>query len=600
MSARYFHRVRLLFIIFILLFTALAGRLFKLQMLEGDKLAALADKIRTQIVSGEEFPRGDILDRHGVTLLDTAEQPAVAVFPAMLQETGQVIARLGDVLGLSEEKIRDRIELAVNYYAKAPFILKTNLTPLEKKQIEQLAIPGVYTVPVQSRYGPNSLAVHLIGHLNSIDEATWEKLKAEGKTGPGKNSYKKSDVIGVKGIEAIYESYLRGNEPGHYLAATVDAKGRLLAGLGFERIDNAAAEKERANVVLTLDKQIQNIVEEIMDKRIAKGAAVVMRVPTGEVLAMASRPTFDQNAVFKYLGKSERRYEFINRALEHFYPGSVFKVLIAAAALEEGIVQPDEKFNCTGEFLFDSGLAIPCWKEEGHGLLTFSEALAQSCNPTFIEVGLRLGREKIIEYARRFGLLDEVLIGYNLNDFPSVAIAKSSPAAIGNASIGQQGIMLSPLQVAGMIATVANGGIYKQPRVVERVENGVGEVLRMWQTPAGTRVISRPTAAKLQAMLAAATTSGTAKNAWIEGWGTAGKTSTAQTGSQSVDGKEIINAWFAGFAPLEHPEYAVVVMVEDGTAGGTDAAPVFKEIVTKILVRDMNMSKKAQTESESK
>lgn len=583
MLRKYYLRIKLLFFIFIFLFLGLLVRLLQLQIVEGEELAALAERIRTQTVFGEEFPRGDILDRNGESLLDSREQPAVVIFPAMWENSEQAIVQLSRTLGIRAEKIQGKLELAQKYHANGPFILHTNLSEQELSELNELDIPGVYVVPIKSRYGPESLAVHLIGHLNSIDGPTWERLKKEGRGEQGLDSYLKSDVIGVKGLEAQYESYLRATQPEYYLEATVDAKGQLLSGLGFKKIETFAA-KERNNLILTIDKNIQKAVEEVMDKRVKKGAVVVLDVNTGEVLAMASRPVFDQNNIAEFLtpdGKDE--HEFVNRALEHYYPGSIFKTIIAAAALEEGIAHPEQKYICSGKYVFPTGLTIPCWKKEGHGQLSLTEALAQSCNPIFIEIGLKLGREKILEYVQRFGLKDEVLLGYRLNKFTSFNIEPNSPGAIGNAVLGQQGVMLSPLQVASVMATIANQGVYLQPRVVERIETGANQVVKSWETPPGQRAITSSTAEKVKTMLTAVTTEGTGKKAWLGEWGAAGKTSTAQTGIVKETGAEIVNGWFAGFAPLQQPKYAVAVMIEDAIAGGIDAAPVFKEIMEKIL-----------------
>lgn len=581
-------RIRSLFLIFLILFLALTTRLYKIQIVEGNQYTIKANKMRTQLVPGEEFFRGDIVDRNGCTLLDSCSKTAIVIFPAMLKDQLQVAAELSAIINFPAAKILERLESNKNYYSNNPFILKTGLTAQEEEHLKEHPLTGVYTVPVQSRYGANSLAVHLIGHLNSIDLATWNSLKSQGKTNEGQGGYKQSDFIGVKGLELLYEPYLKGRNPASYLAATVDAKGNLLAGLGFQEISNAAELEKRTNVVLTLDKSIQQIVEKVMDERVRKGAVVVMKPSTGEVVALASRPAFDQNAVSKYVLNENHEAEFINRALEHYYPGSIFKVVIAAAALEEGIVKPDDKFTCGGVYLFSSGLAIPCWQEEGHGELSFTEALAQSCNPVFIELGLKLGRDKIIEYAKRFGVDSDIMIGYNLPNFPSLQIAPHSPAAVGNASIGQQGIMLSPLQVANIFATIANDGVFRQPRITERLETGAGEIIKQWATPQGKQVISKNTARNLQNMLLAATTTGTATKAWIEGSGAAGKTSTAQTG-MLANQKEVLNAWFAGYGPVHEPAYVVVVMVEDGSTGGKDAAPVFKEILEQIMANDKHL-----------
>jgi len=575
-----FKRIKSLFIIFLVAFAFLSGRITHLQIIQGQKLAAMGEKIHSQFIQGEELPRGDIVDRNLVSLLDTGEREAAVIFPAIFEK--EDAAKLSQILQLPIKKITDKLETAKNYYGNNPIIIKTNLVTSEIENLKKANLQGVYLIPIQSRYGPNSLAVHLVGHMGTIDQITWEKLIPKNSELSGSKPYQRDDLIGVKGIEAIYEEYLRSTKASHYLQATVDALGRPLLGLGFSKIVNQSEINKRNKVVLTIDARIQNIVENVMDKHIAKGAIVVLDNSSGEIVAIASRPKFDQNQIDKYLN-SNLRTEFLNRAFLHYFPGSVFKLLIAAAALEEGVTDLTEVFECTGEYQFESGLVIPCWYEEGHGKLTFAEALAHSCNPVFIEVGQRLGAEKIIEYAHRFKLDEDDLIGYPLENYSSINIDEQSPAAIGNAALGQKGIKLSPLQVTKMYATVANDGVYKIPRIVNRIETNQHRLIKAFLPGQDIQVISSKTAKELKKMLVMATTSGTATKAWIEKCGSAGKTSTAQTGEQSVAGKEKMNVWFAGFAPLDHPKYTVTIMIEDGTSGGRDAAPVFKEIMVQIL-----------------
>lgn len=583
--ARFFlRRLQTLFVLFGLLFTILAGRMAYIQVLQGPKLAAMGSKIHSQFIPGEEIPRGDILDRNGISLVDLGEREATVIFPAVLEEENVPV--LSQILQLSVEKVKDKIIKAKNYYGNNPFIIRTNLTASQVKNIKSNPIQGVYLIPITSRYGPESLATHLIGHLGLIDQVSWKKLKAKNVSLDTLNAYRQDDLIGVKGIEAIYEDYLRSTVPSYYLQATTDAQGKPLLGLGFKKVLNQDKTINRNNVVLTIDKRIQKVLENVMDKHVLKGAAVILEISSGEILALASRPNFNQNEIDKYLN-SNAQTDFLNRALLHYFPGSVFKVLIAAAALEENLVEPDEKFVCKGQFKFDSGVAIPCWSREGHGTLTFEEALAHSCNPVFIEVGLRLGLDKIIKYANCFKLNQDLLVGYPLENYPSINIEKNSPAALGNAVLGQKGVKLSPLQVASLYATIANDGIFYEPSVVKHVNNNE-KIIMSFPLKQGEQIISRKTAKKIKKLLNLATLTGTATNAWVEKWGSAGKTSTAQTGEQAGTGKEKNNVWFAGFTPLDNPKFTAVIMIEDGTSGGKDAAPVFREIMEELLALNLN------------
>ncbi|MDS1030034.1 penicillin-binding transpeptidase domain-containing protein [Bacillota bacterium LX-D] len=583
MNKSIFNRYKCIFVIFILLFGILLEQLVRLQILDGKKLTVMADKMRMQIVVGTEYPRGDILDYKKRSLLDSQKKKTLIVFPAVVKKNDSLIRELSSILHISYGNIVNQIGLMQKNYGNRPFVLKSNLNIEEELKINNLKAKGIYIVPIEGRYGSHSLAVHLIGHVGQIDNNSWQKLKKHYASEDELNSYKKNTIIGVKGLEAIYDRYLRETEPDHYIAAAVDAKGNVLDGLGFRKIANVTTNKQKNNLVLTLDKDIQRIVEDVLDHQVKKGAVVILRISTGEVVAMASRPSFKQDAVFQYIQNDKVSAEFTNRSLEHYYPGSVFKIVIAAASLEEGLVKPNDFFNCVEKFVFANGETIPCWKKGGHGKISFSEAFAQSCNSTFIQLALRLGSDKIQDYANRFGLTEDYLIGYKNEQFQSINIPKNNDVAIGNASLGQQGIMLTPLQIAGIISTIANNGVMHKPRVANSIENNDHKIIKQWFTPKGQRVISKKTALLMQSLLKDTALTGTGKKAWISGWGSAGKTGSAQTGNYAANGKEILNTWFAGYAPLEKPEYAVTVLVENGTAGGVDAAPIFKKIMEQIL-----------------
>jgi penicillin-binding protein 2 len=440
-----------------------------------------------------------------------------------------------------------------------------------------LNLVGINIVKIETRYGINSLARHMIGHVSKIDNETYLKVQKLKEF-----TYKKESYIGVKGVESLYEKYLRLPQAEYYLSATKDAKGNLLSGLGFSRIENKEIQKNKHDVYLTLDKKIQEIVEREMDLKIKKGAIVIMDVTNGQVVAMASRPNYNQNDLDPSLDEKQDSI-FLNRCLQYYYPGSIFKVILSAAALENKMVTPQTTFYCNGAYQFPNGLKIGCWKEQGHGKITLQQALADSCNPTFINLGLMLGRERVLEYIHKFHLDENQLLGYKESTNPNINIDRYSLPSLGNVSIGQQGIMLTPLQIASIMSIVANGGIYREPTILKEVVDSAGVAVLETPKQNPERIISIETAKTIQEMLTSATLAGTSKAAWVEKAGSAGKTSSAQTGIYKKDGKEILNVWFAGYAPLEKPQYAVAILVENGTRGGLDAAPVFKNIMEQIL-----------------
>ncbi|MHB1125425.1 MAG: peptidoglycan D,D-transpeptidase FtsI family protein [Bacillota bacterium] len=565
---------------------ALIGRLAYVQLYRGPELKTIAARTQTITFPAEDFYRGDILDRNGIPLTDKGIYPAAVVIPSLVKDPLATSALLAEKLAIPEKHLLNELT-SRPFPSWQPKILRPNLTEIQVASIGKLHLPGIYILPLQTRYGPNALAAHLIGHLNSIDTATWEKLKDQGLTfdprsNPG--GYRLSDAIGDKGLERVYEKLLRGGEPEYIWTATVDALGNIVPSLGFNQQANPAGPGQRSSVVLTIDSRIQRMVEEVMDARQVKGAVVVLDVATGEPLAMASRPEFNQNDVRHYTGEGEvvQRADFNNRVLQHFFPGSVFKVLIASAAIEEGLTTPGEEFLCTGKYTYSTGQVVNCLVKEGHGEITLSDAVAKSCNSVFIELGLRLGRDKIIEYARKFGLHTDVLAGYDPATMTSIDI-DYGPVATGNASVGQEGVRLSPLQVASLLETVAGGGRVHFPRVVSEVRDSQGGLIKDIKPPSPQRAISPETALQVRMMLAGVTLKGgTATEAWVPEVGTAGKTGSAETGRLDQSGNPVTDAWFAGFAPLGQPKYAVAVYIDDGKYGGRSAAPVFRQIVEGI------------------
>lgn len=579
-------RITSLLLFFSLLWLAWAGRLGYLQLVEGKGLARQAVSLRSQTVSLEEFPRGDVLDRAGRVLTDVNEQPGVVVFPVLMSDIKGTIEVCEQTLELTGDKAARLAELKegkarVN---TAPFVLKSRLTLKEAEEIKALNLPGVYVLPLKMRYGPASLATHLIGHLGQISPEQWSSLREKGQTvveqPRGTGAYRLGDYIGQKGIESFYESELRGVYDAEAVAAMVDATGQPIAGLSLRAKTEPLQEGTRRHVQLTLDQDVQAIVEQVMDKHIKSGSVVVLDIATRDVLAMASRPNFNQNEVGRYL-KEERTSEFRNRALDLYYPGSVFKLVVAAAALEAGLTDLDEHFYCTGEYRFNDKLAIPCLKKEGHGRLTLLEAMAVSCNPVFIELGLRVGRDRLLAMAEKFGLGEDVLLGYPLLQGQHFNVGPHEPGRLGNASLGQEGVRLTPLQVAGLLAAIGDGGTYAPPRVVKAVLDSQKQVISELGGGQKEQVLAPATTRQLQVMLEAVTKWGTGQPAWVSG-GCAGKTSSAETGRKDDAGQPVTDTWFAGYAPLDQPRWAVAVLVEGGSTGGKSAAPVFQEIVSQI------------------
>ena len=425
------------------------------------------------------------------------------------------------------------------------------------QKINNRNIPGVVAVTERVRYGYRSWGAHVVGYINSADNR------------------------GVSGIEKTYDEILRGTQP-VVLAAMVDAGQHIIPGLGYKRL-RLDFGHEPSNVILTVDSRVQQEVEVVMDQSMKKGAVVVLRPSTGEVLAIASRPNFDANHLSDYLYKGTA--PLLNRAVQSYQPGSVFKLAVASAALEEKIVKPEDEFDDPG-YIDVNDQRFKGWDYDKGGLghITLSEALAYSSNPVFIDTGLKLGAKRLISYARKFGFGEKTKLNFDGEEDGNLPSPENIyPGDLANLSIGQGALEATPIQIACLVATIVNDGISVDPYIVARLTNSDGKLVKSFSPSYGKRVISKDTAARMRKMMTEVTRIGTGQAAYVENGGSAGKTGTAETGRRDASGNNVDHAWFAGYAPLENPQVVVVVFVEDGMSGSDVAAPIFREIVKRIL-----------------
>ncbi|KYZ77535.1 peptidoglycan glycosyltransferase [Anaerosporomusa subterranea] len=544
-------RLRKLFFIVTIGVFAIFGRLFFLQVIETDKLSIRALESRIVEAPANSI-RGDILDRNGLPLTGTVGQSYLFVFPAQIYHLQKVCSNLVD-LGVDSVELRETLATV-----KQPFKWKYAIDQQTANKINEAALPGVIAVTEKKRYSLNGLAAHVLGYINAADNQ------------------------GVSGLEASFDSILRGHQT-TYIAAMVDAGQRIIPGLGYKRI-HASEGRRPGNIVLTIDKRIQTIVESVLDQSVSKGAVIIMNPVTGEILAMASRPNFDADHLELYL--NHQSAPLLNRAIVNYQPGSVFKLAVAAAALEQQLVKPQDTFFDNG-YIEVNSIRFRGWDYEkgARGKITFTEAMAYSSNPVFIELGLKVGAKNLLSYARKlgFGQLSGIgLQGEAGGTLPDAAAVFSADLA--NLSIGQGTLEASPLQVVGMVSAIANGGILRQPVLVSRLINHDGSITVVPQGRPPQQVMSAPVAAQMREMMKAVTEYGTGAAAQVEKLGSAGKTGSAETGRLS-QGKSINHAWFAGFAPAANPKFAAVVFIEEGMSGGDIAAPLFREIMERILTQ---------------
>ena len=406
-------------------------------------------------------------------------------------------------------------------------------------------------IPVPVRYYENSLACHIIGYTDGAGQ-------------------------GVSGIEKAFDSLLAEYTSTVAVRFEADAKGRTMLGGEIEVEGNVIPQ---SGVVLTIDKDIQRIAENALDTSgTERAAVVVIEIENGAIRACVSRPAFNQNDISVSLNNENS--PLINRAFLPFSVGSVFKPVVAASALENGV--ENFEYNCTGSVTLN-GVTFNCHKKDGHGLIDMRGAVANSCNTYFIALGNLTGGDNIIETAEKFGFGNEISFAQGMKSSSGNLPYKDeldSKAAVANLSFGQGSLTATPLQICSAFATIAGGGVKIQPYLIEGYVDD-GEFTRVKNYGERRQVVSASTAKLLQEFLKAVVTEGSGKRAQSSFVTVAGKTATAQTG-KTENGEEIYNAWFAGWFPADEPEYAVAILKEDGGEGAVSCAPVFREIAENI------------------
>ncbi|MDD3852549.1 MAG: penicillin-binding protein 2 [Syntrophomonadaceae bacterium] len=565
------NRIHLLMGIFLAVFMLLVGILFYHQIIRGEDLTRQAVAMRSREIELKEFPRGTILDRNHRPLTEVSNICAVYCIPEetrrqMINSSGsktdfnldndhiaeRITSQLCNCIdGLNRNRLYEQLKKALNNHTS--FVrITSNISETEIIRLQQQNIPGVVIAPMTRRYNEEGLAAHIIGYVN----------------GP-------QGEEGVTGIEKIYNNVLKETPSHQSLVTVVDARGMPIHGLQYKL---SRDQEQRGAVVLTIDKTIQQIVETVLDKQNVRGAAVVLSIPDQQVIAMASRPNFNPYRLDQAI--VDQSSSLLNRALNPYHPGSLFKLVVTAAALEQNAVKLDDQFICEGGFRFSPDLSIACWKEQGHGKISFAQAFTLSCNPVFIQVALDVGRSNIMHYVHKLHLIENNLTGYGSYKGSRVEINPGRPA-LANAALGQQGVMLSPLQLTSLVATIASNGKYRTPSIVKYYIDREGRRQNI-NVPAPRQVIMPATAEKIRSLMEQTVLEGTGKTAYSSKVKVAGKTATSQTGKY-LEEKEVLNTWFAGYFPAENPRYAIVILVEEGSSGAASAAPVFKEITEGIL-----------------
>ena len=558
-----YHRKKICVFFFCVLACAviLLGRLVYLMIFRGDYYSKLATDLQ-QRERQIKATRGKILDRNGVVLAGNKSVCTISVIHNQIEEPEKVIQMLCKELGISEEKVRKRVEKRSSIER-----IKSNVDKEIGNRILAYGFAGVKVDEDYKREYP-------------FDELGSKVL---GFTG--------GDNQGIIGLETVYDKELQGTDG--TILTTTDARGVEVDNIGEERVEPIAGN----NLRLTMDANIQKFAEQAAQKAFIQKEAdsvsiLVMNPQNGEMLAMVDYPEFNLNEPFTltetYADKGDDEQDALNQMWRNhcindtYEPGSTFKIITASAALEEHVVSLEDRFHCPGYIVVEDR-RIRCHKTTGHGAESFVEGIENSCNPVFINVGLRIGADRFYDYFEQFGLLQKTNI-----DLPGEAATIMHKrediglVELATVSFGQS-FQITPIQLATTVSSIINGGNRVTPHFGMQVEKADGTCVKKMEYEPQTGICSPDTSEKMRFLLAKVVSEGGGNKAYIEGYSIGGKTATSQTLPRSAN--KYISS-FLGFAPADDPQVLVLVIIRNPSGvyyGGTIAAPVAKEIFENIL-----------------
>ena len=536
---------------------AIGARLIYLQIEERDSLVKRAREQQQDMIGTSPW-RGLVLDRAGRELARSVDTDSFFVVPGEIKNVEEMVARLASVKETDAAALTERLKQARAANKKFAWLAR-QLEVEEAEKIRALNLAGVYSLKEPKRYYPNgTLASHVLGFVG-LDE------------------------VGLAGVEQSFNERIRG-EAGKIFVET-DARRRPYS--SFE-----VASRPGQSVVLTIDQMVQYRTEQALAAAVERaqaksGTAIVLDPHTGEILALANAPSFDPNNA-----RTATDAARINEALQNIYePGSTFKIVAYSAAIEEGLVKPDDRIDCQMGSITVAGRLIH--DHHAFGSLTVADALAKSSNVAAIKLGLKLGDKRMYDYITRFGFGSRTGVELPGETAGLVrAVTRWQPSSIGSIAMGQE-VGVTPVQMAAAFGALANGGVRVAPHVVREIRAADGTAL-FQATPEQRRVVSTETAHALRGMLEGVTLNGTAKRAQLDGYTAAGKTGTAQKidpVTKAYSKTRYIGS-FVGFAPVENPAVVIIVVIDEPLGayhGGDVAAPVFREIAEQILP-DLNVA----------
>lgn len=556
-------KVLVVFVCAIILILGLCIRLFYLMVFDAEyyqeKAEALHEREREI-----KAARGEIVDANGTVLATNRSVCTISVVHSQVKDPEAVISALSKELELDEETVRKKVEKVSSMER-----IQTNVDKEVGDRIRNLELEGVKVDEDFKRYYPyNELASKVLGFTGG-------------------------DNQGIIGLEVKYEEYLKG-ENGTILTTT-DARGVELEGVAEDRIEPVAGHTLQISLDYNLQMYAQQMAEKVMEEKQADKVAIILMNPqNGEILAMVNVPEFNLNEPFELLDGSgenltdEEKQDALNQMWRNgcindtYEPGSTFKIITASACLEEGVVKLDDSFSCAGYRVVEDR-KIRCHKVGGHGAETFVQGIQNSCNPVFIDIGLRLGVDNFYKYFQQFGLMNQT--GVDLPGEAGTIMHKKENVGLvelATMSFGQS-FQITPVQMATTVSSLVNGGKRVTPHLGVRVLDENGKTIKEFAYDEGEQIVSEETSETMQMLLERVVSEGSGKNAYVEGYAIGGKTATSQTLPRSAN--KYISS-FIGFAPADDPQILGMCVIYNPQGvyyGGTIAAPVIGNIFENIF-----------------
>ena len=543
---------------------ALVGRLIYLMLFDAEYYQNRAEQLHER-ERDIKAARGEIVDVNGKVLATNRTVCTISVIYNQVEDKEAVIQMLVRELGMSESTVRKRVEKVSSIER-----IKTNVDKETGDKIRSYDLAGVKVDEDFKRFYPyEDLGATVIGFTGG-------------------------DNQGIIGLEVKYEEYLKGVNG--KILTTTDARGIELNGVAEDRMEPEAGHTLQISMDYNIQEYVQQEAEKVMEQKQADGVSILLMNPkNGEIKAMVNVPEFNLNDPFTLHEKEEEgkltpeeKQDRLNRMWRNrcindtYEPGSTFKIITSSACLEEGVVTPESTFSCPGYKVVEDR-KIRCHKVGGHGSETFVQGVQNSCNPVFMEIGLRLGAEKFCDYFKKFGLMN--LTGVDLPGEAGTIMHKQEDIGLvelATMTFGQS-FQITPVRMTSTVSALINGGKSITPHFGMKVLDKEGKQIKTFQYKKDDRIVSEETSALMRGILESVVSEGSGKNAYIDGYRIGGKTATSQTLPRSA--RKYISS-FIGFAPADDPQILGMVIIYNPQGiyyGGTIAAPILREIFENVL-----------------